>query len=586
MINIKEDVRLSTLNHSSAHVMAQAIKRLYPQAKFWVGPVIEDGFYYDVDLDGAVISEDDFEKIEREMKKISKEAKYIIREELSREDALEMFKDDPYKIDLIENNLSGDDVTISVYRQGEFVDLCRGPHVANTKEVKYFKLLKVSGAYWKADANNKMLQRIYGISFDSKEDLDAYLAWLEAAKKRDHKKLGRELEMFMFSEYGPGFPFWLPNGVTFKNVLLDYWRSVHVKRGYDFIETPTMLSRDLWELSGHWDNYQDNMYISEIDNRKFAIKPMNCPGSILVYKNGLYSYRDLPLRLAELGHVHRHEASGALNGLFRVRAFTQDDAHIFVTQDQIESEVLEIIDFLDEVYSVFGLRYDIELSTRPEDNYIGDISVWDASEDALKNACQKAGKSFKINEGDGAFYGPKLDFIVRDSLNRSWQCGTVQLDMNLPARFDLSYINDHGERVQPVLIHRVIFGSVERFIGVLIEHFAGALPLWLAPLQVQIIPVNAEYHSEYAQEVRSMLEKHGIRVSIDDRNEKLGYRLREAQKSKIPLQLILGDKEVESKTVNLRRYGEKSQHTISIHAFIELALDEIEQKVIRNLENI
>lgn len=586
MINIKEDVRLSTLNHSSAHVMAQAIKRLYPQAKFWVGPVIEDGFYYDVDLDGAVISEDDFEKIEREMKKISKEAKYIIREELSREEALEMFKDDPYKIDLIENNLSGDDVTISVYRQGEFVDLCRGPHVANTKEVKYFKLLKVSGAYWKADANNKMLQRIYGISFDSKEDLDAYLSWLEAAKKRDHKKLGRELEMFMFSEYGPGFPFWLPNGVTFKNVLLDYWRSVHVKRGYDFIETPTMLSRDLWELSGHWDNYQDNMYISEIDDRKFAIKPMNCPGSILVYKNGLYSYRDLPLRLAELGHVHRHEASGALNGLFRVRAFTQDDAHIFVTQDQIESEVLEIIDFLDEVYSVFGLRYDIELSTRPEDNYIGDISVWDASEDALKNACQKAGKSFKINEGDGAFYGPKLDFIVRDSLNRSWQCGTVQLDMNLPARFDLSYINDQGERVQPVLIHRVIFGSVERFIGVLIEHFAGALPLWLAPLQVQIIPVNAEYHSEYAEEVRSMLEKHGIRVSIDDRNEKLGYRLREAQKSKIPLQLILGDKEVESKTVNLRRYGEKSQHTISIHAFIELALDEIEQKVIRNLENI
>lgn len=586
MINIKEDVRLSTLNHSSAHVMAQAIKRLYPQAKFWVGPVIEDGFYYDVDLDGAVLSEDDYEKIEREMKKISKEAKYIIREELSREEALEMFKDDPYKIDLIENNLSGDDVTISVYRQGEFVDLCRGPHVPNTKEVKYFKLLKVSGAYWKADANNKMLQRIYGISFDSKEDLDAYLAWLEAAKKRDHKKLGRELEMFMFSEYGPGFPFWLPNGVTFKNVLLDYWRSVHVKRGYDFIETPTMLSRDLWELSGHWDNYQDNMYISEIDDRKFAIKPMNCPGSILVYKNGLYSYRDLPLRLAELGHVHRHEASGALNGLFRVRAFTQDDAHIFVTQDQIESEVLEIIDFLDEVYSVFGLRYDIELSTRPEDNYIGDISVWDASEEALKNACQKAGKSFKINEGDGAFYGPKLDFIVRDSLNRSWQCGTVQLDMNLPARFDLSYINDHGERVQPVLIHRVIFGSVERFIGVLIEHFAGALPLWLAPLQVQIIPVNAEYHSEYAEEVRSMLEKHGIRVSIDDRNEKLGYRLREAQKSKIPLQLILGDKEVESKTVNLRRYGEKSQHTISIHAFIELALDEIEQKVIRNLENM
>lgn len=584
MINIKEDARLSVLNHSSAHVMAQAIKRRYPQAKFWVGPVIEDGFYYDVDLGDDVITEADLPLIEREMKKISKEAKYIVREELTKDEALEFFADDPYKIDLIQNNLSDDDVTISAYRQGEFVDLCRGPHVESTKEVKFYKLLKVSGAYWKADANNKMLQRIYGIAFDTQEDLDAYLNWLEEAKKRDHKILGRELGLFMFSEYGPGFPFWLADGVTLKDSLIDYWKQVHIRRGYDFIETPAMMSRELWEKSGHWDNYQDNMYISEIDERKFAVKPMNCPGSILIYKHGLYSYRDLPLRMAELGHVHRHEASGALNGLFRVRAFTQDDAHIYVTQEQIEAEVLEIIDFIDEVYSVFGLTYSIELSTRPEDKYIGDISVWDASETALKNACEKAGKAYKINEGDGAFYGPKLDFIVKDSLNREWQCGTVQLDMNLPDRFELNYINDHGEKVQPVMLHRVIFGSVERFIGILIEHFAGAFPVWLAPLQVRIIPVNAEYHTEYAEQVKVLLENNGIRVDVDARNEKLGYRLREAQKSKIPLQLILGDKEVESQSVNLRRYGEQSQHTVSIQAFVELALEEIENKTIRNLK--
>ncbi|NLC64766.1 MAG: threonine--tRNA ligase [Erysipelothrix sp.] len=584
MINIKEDARLSVLNHSSAHVMAQAIKRRYPQAKFWVGPVIEDGFYYDVDLGDDVITEADLPLIEREMKKISKEAKYIVREELTKDEALEVFADDPYKIDLIQNNLSDDDVTISAYRQGEFVDLCRGPHVESTKEVKFYKLLKVSGAYWKADANNKMLQRIYGIAFDTQEDLDAYLNWLEEAKKRDHKILGRELGLFMFSEYGPGFPFWLADGVTLKDSLIDYWKQVHIRRGYDFIETPAMMSRELWEKSGHWDNYQDNMYISEIDERKFAVKPMNCPGSILIYKHGLYSYRDLPLRMAELGHVHRHEASGALNGLFRVRAFTQDDAHIYVTQEQIEAEVLEIIDFIDEVYSVFGLTYSIELSTRPEDKYIGDISVWDASETALKNACEKAGKAYKINEGDGAFYGPKLDFIVKDSLNREWQCGTVQLDMNLPDRFELNYINDHGEKVQPVMLHRVIFGSVERFIGILIEHFAGAFPVWLAPLQVRIIPVNAEYHTEYAEQVKVLLENNGIRVDVDARNEKLGYRLREAQKSKIPLQLILGDKEVESQSVNLRRYGEQSQHTVSIQAFVELALEEIENKTIRNLK--
>lgn len=578
MLNIKENERLSVLNHSSAHVMAQAIKRLYPQAKFWVGPVIEDGFYYDVDLGKDVLTEDDFPKIEKEMKKISKEAKYIIREELTKQEALDMFADDPYKIDLITNNLSDDDVTISAYRQGEFVDLCRGPHVESTKEVKHFKLLKVSGAYWKADAKNKMLQRIYGISFDTQDDLQAYLDWLEAAKARDHKKLGRELGLFMFSEYGPGFPFWLADGVILKDLLLDYWKKVHLERGYEFVETPAMLSKELWEVSGHWENYKDNMYISKIDEREFAVKPMNCPGSILAYKNRLYSYRDLPLRMAELGHVHRHEASGALNGLFRVRAFTQDDAHIYVTQDQIESEVLEIIDFLDEVYSVFGLTYDIELSTRPEEDYIGSIEIWDQSEAALKNACEKAGKKFTINEGDGAFYGPKLDFKVRDSLNRTWQCGTVQLDMNLPERFELSYIDAHGDKVQPIMLHRVIFGSVERFIGILIEHFAGAFPLWLSPNQVTIIPVNAQYHLEYAHEVEARLKKHGIRVKVDGRNEKLGYRLREAQKAKVPMQLILGDKEVEARTVNIRRYGTQTQHSVSIQAFVELILDEIENK--------
>lgn len=581
MLNIKEDARLSVLNHSTAHVMAQAIKRLYPEAKFWVGPVIEDGFYYDIDLGDNVITEEDFPKIEKEMKKISKEAKYIVREELTREEALKLFADDPYKVDLITNNLSDDDVTISAYRQGEFVDLCRGPHVASTKEVKHFKLTKVSGAYWKADANNKMLQRVYGISFDTEDALQNYLDWLEAAKARDHKKLGRELQLFMFSEYGPGFPFWLKDGVTLKDLLLSYWKQVHIERGYEFVETPTMLSKALWETSGHWDNYQDNMYISKIDDKEFAVKPMNCPGSILAYKNTLYSYRDLPLRMAELGHVHRHEASGALNGLFRVRAFTQDDAHIYVTQDQIEAEVLEIIDFLDEVYSVFGLTYDIELSTRPEKDYIGTVEIWDESENALKNACMKAGKEFKINEGDGAFYGPKLDFKVRDSLNRTWQCGTVQLDMNLPKRFELSYIDDHGSKVQPVMLHRVIFGSVERFIGILIEHFAGAFPLWMSPKQVTIIPVNALYHLDYARDVEKELKKHGIRVNVDSRNEKLGYRLREAQTAKTPIQLILGDKEVENQTVNLRRYGESNQHTVSVQAFVELILDEIENKTHR-----
>ncbi|AMC93410.1 threonine--tRNA ligase [Erysipelothrix larvae] len=578
-MNIKENPELNVLNHSAAHVLAQAVKRLYPNAKFWVGPVIEDGFYYDIDLGDIVLSEDDFPKIEKEMKKIAKENKRISREELTKEEALEMFKDDPYKIDIITNNLE-EGSTISAYRQGEFVDLCRGPHVESTGKVKNVRLTKVSGAYWKGDANNKMLQRIYGIAFETKEALEEYEAWLEAAKQRDHKKLGRELGLFMTSEYGPGFPFWLPNGMRLKNALHEYYHKAHMDRGYEFIETPIMLNRELWEISGHWANYNDNMYTSSIDEKDFAIKPMNCPGGILVYKNGLHSYRDLPIRLAEMGHVHRHEASGALNGLFRVRAFTQDDAHLFMTPEQLQGEIIEMLDFIDEVYSLFGLSYTIELSTRPESKYIGDIEVWNRSEKILEDACIAAGVEFKINPGDGAFYGPKLDFKVRDSLNRIWQCGTVQLDMNLPERFDITYIDSEGNKQRPIMLHRAIFGSLERFIGIIIEHFGGAFPTWLAPLQVELIPVNAQYHLDYCNEVAQILEKKGLRVHVDARNEKLGYKMREAQKAKTPIQLVIGDKEVENRFVNVRRYGQTSQHSMSIQAFVELISDEVSRKLL------
>ena len=463
MINIKENLELNTLNHSCAHLMAQAIKHLYPHAKFWVGPVIEEGFYYDIDLGNDVIKEEDFPKIEKEMKKLSKDGKRITRIEISKQEALEMFKDDEYKLDLIEN--LPEDAVITAYRQGDYTDLCRGPHVESCKEIKFFKLLKASGAYYKGDASKKMLQRVYGICFYSQEDLDQHLALLEEAKKRDHKKLGRELELFMMSEYAPGMPFFLPKGMILRNVLENYWYEEHTKEGYLFVKTPVMMSKELWETSGHWQNYKENMYVSLVDDKEFAIKPMNCPGGMLVFKNSLHSYKDLPLRVGELGLVHRHEASGALNGLFRVRTFTQDDAHIFMTIDQIESEVVRLIAFIDRVYSALGLPYDIELSTRPEEKYIGDIEVWNRSEQALADACKAAGKDYKINPGDGAFYGPKLDFHVKDSLGRVWQCGTIQLDMNLPERFDLTYVDNHGNKVRPVMLHRVIFGSIERFIG-------------------------------------------------------------------------------------------------------------------------
>ena len=581
MINIKENNSLNTLNHSCAHLLAQAVKHLYPNAKFWVGPVIEDGFYYDIDLGDEVIKEEDLPKIEKEMKKCAKDGKKIIRYEISKEEALEQFKDDPYKIDLI-SRMDGNDTVISCYTQGDFTDLCRGPHVDNVKLLKYFKLLKVSGAYWKGDSKNKMLQRIYGICFETEEDLNDYLNMLEEAKKRDHRKIGRELELFMISEYGPGFPFWLPNGMIIFNELKNFWYDEHTKAGYQFVQTPIMLNKELWEISGHWYNYRENMYTSVIDDNEFAIKPMNCPGGMLVYKNKIHSYKDLPLRVGELGLVHRHEASGALSGLFRVRTFTQDDAHIFMTKEQIKEEIANIILLYKRFYDIFNLDFTIELSTRPEEKYIGDISVWDNSEKALAEACELAGFSYKINPGDGAFYGPKLDFKLKDAIGRIWQCGTIQLDMNLPERFDLTYVDRDGSKQRPIMVHRALFGSFERFIGVITEHFAGAFPLWLSPVQINIIPVNNEYHLEYAKELKEKLLTYNFRVQLDDRDEKLSYKMRESQTKKIPYTLIIGDKEKDSNSVSYREFGSTETTNISTSEFIDLLRNEIKNKVIKN----
>ena len=576
MIDFKEDEKLSVLNHSCAHVMAQAIKHLYPQAKFWVGPVVSEGFYYDVDLGNDVIKDEDIPKIEKEMKKICKDGKRITRQEISKEEALEMFKDDEYKIDLI-NNFEND-TTISCYRQGDFVDLCRGPHVETVKACKNFKLTKHSGAYWKGDKENKVLQRIYGVCFETSEDLAKHLELLEEAKRRDHKKLGKELGLFMMSEYAPGMPFFLPKGMILRNTLEQFWYEEHAKEGYEFIKTPIMMSRELWETSGHWENYKEDMYTSMVDDREFAIKPMNCPGSLLVYKNSLHSYKDLPLRMGELGQVHRHEASGALNGLFRVRTFTQDDAHIYMTSDQIEGEIIRLINFIDRVYGSLNLSYEIELSTRPEKKYIGDLAIWEKSEAALAAACKAAGKDYKVNPGDGAFYGPKLDFHVKDSLGRVWQCGTIQLDMNLPERFDITYIDDKGEKVRPVMLHRVIFGSIERFIGILIEHFAGVFPLWLAPVQVKVLPVNNEYHLDYAKEVTELLKDKGFKVELDAREEKLGYRIREGQMEKVPYLLVLGNNERDEKTVTYRQHGQQKQITVPFDDFVAMLNQQIVDK--------
>ena len=578
-ITLDDERAYHLLNHSCAHLMAQAIKNIYKNVKFWVGPAIEEGYYYDFDLgDDISVKEEDLLKIEKEMNRIIKSGEKILRSDVSKEEALEIFKDNEYKVELIEN--LPEDAVISIYRQGDFVDLCRGPHVPSVSLLKNFKVLKVSGAYYKGDSKNRMLTRVYGVCFATKEQLEARLNFLEEAKKRDHKKLGKELELFMMSEYGPGFPFWLPNGTVLRNILEDFWYKEHTKEGYKFIKTPTMLSKELWITSGHWANYKENMYTSEIDEKEFAIKPMNCPGSLLVYKNFLHSYKDLPLRVGELGLVHRHEASGALNGLFRVRCFTQDDAHIFMREDQIESEVVRLIKFIDRMYSVFGLTYEIELSTRPENKYIGSIEIWDKAEDALAKACVAAGKNYKVNPGDGAFYGPKLDIHIKDSLGRDWQCGTIQLDFNLPERFDINYVDEKGQKVRPVMLHRVIFGSIERFLGILIEHFAGVFPTWLAPVQVEVLPVKNELHLDYCNSLMDEFMNEEIRVKLDASEEKLGYRMRNAQMHKVPYILVIGDNEVNNNQVTYRKHGSQEQITVSREEFIELIHQEVKNKTL------
>lgn len=571
VITSKDKEGLDILNHSTAHLLAHAVSRLYPGSMFGVGPTIEEGFYYDMAIKDANITVSDLAKIEKEMHKIAEENISIVHSVVSKEEALKLFANDKYKQDIVKE-IPGNEV--NVYTQGEYKDVCRGPHVASTGKLKHFKLLNVAGAYWRGDSDNEMLTRVYGIAFFKDKDLQDYLKLVEERKERDHRKIGKDLDLFMISEYGPGFPFWLPKGMLLKNALTDFWMNIHTKAGYQFIQTPIMLNRELWEISGHWFNYKENMYTSTIDDKEFAIKPMNCPGGMLVYKNSIHSYRDLPLRLAELGLVHRHEASGALSGLFRVRSFTQDDAHIFMTEEQITDEIASIINLYKKVYDVFGLSFSIELSTRPEKKYIGDIAIWDKTEKALADACHKAGFEYKINPGDGAFYGPKLDFKLRDSMNRIWQCGTIQLDMNLPERFDLTYIAEDGTKKRPVMAHRALFGSLERFIGILTEHYAGAFPTWLAPYQVRIIPVS-DKHIEYANKVKDFLMDHNIRVEVDYRTEKLGYKIREAQTKKVPYTLVLGDNEVKDNSVTYRKHKSDEQVTMALEEFLIYLEDEI-----------
>lgn len=561
------------LNHSCSHLMAQALMHLYPGCLFGFGPAIEEGFYYDVDFGDRVITEKDFPAIEAEMKKLSKEAIPFQREEVSQEEALRVFASNPYKVEHIKE-LEG---TISLYKQGDFVDLCRGPHVPNTSYLKHFKLLSVAGAYWRGDSKNKQLTRIYATCYPSEEALKEHLEILQKRKDNDHRKLGKELGLFMLSDYAPGMPFFLPKGMIVMNELVNYWRKLHAKADYLEVMTPTMMSRKLWETSGHWDHYKDNMYTTKVDEEDYAIKPMNCPGAMLVYKNGIHSYRELPMRISELGHVHRHEASGALNGLFRVRAFTQDDAHIILRRDQIEDEVKRIMAIFDEVYSVFGLSYKIVLSTRPDD-FIGEVSFWDQSEAILAQACKDSGHEYQINPGDGAFYGPKLDFKLKDSMGRTWQCGTIQLDVNLPHRFGCFYIDENGNKIEPVMLHRVVFGSIERFIGILIENYGGAFPTWLAPVQVKLLPVNLSRHLEYAKQIEKELKDLDVRVEIDDSNEKLGYKIRNAQVEKIPYSIVIGDKEVENSSLTYRVYGQKDQITVSKEEFEELIQKHIAEK--------
>ncbi len=559
--------------HTSSHIMAQAIKRLYPNVKLTIGPSINNGFYYDFDTD-STFSEEDFEKIEAEMKKIIKEDLEIKRFTLPRKEAIAFMKekDEPYKVELIEELPEGEE--ISFYEQGDFVDLCAGPHLMSTGKVKIVKLLSSSGAYWRGNEKNKMLQRIYAISFPKQSQLDEYLAMLEEAKKRDHKKLGKELDLFMIAPEGPGFPFFLPKGMILRNVLEDFWRKVHRENGYEEIKTPMILNEELWHRSGHWDHYKDNMYTTKIDENDYALKPMNCPGGMLVYKRKMHSYRDLPIRSGELGLVHRHEKSGELNGLFRVRCFTQDDAHIFCLPEQIESEIVRLMKLINYVYGIFGFDYHVELSTRPEDS-MGSDEQWELATNALRHALESQNMPYEVNEGDGAFYGPKIDFHLKDCIGRTWQCGTIQLDFQMPERFDLTYIGQDGEKHRPVMLHRVIFGSIERFIGIITEHYAGAFPTWLAPVQVEILPI-ADSHIEYAKQVQEQLEKLGIRTELDDRQEKIGYKIREAQLQKVPYMLVLGEKEIEAKTVGVRSREDGDVGAMSLQEFVEKVQKEVE----------
>jgi threonine--tRNA ligase len=562
------------VRHSTAHLMAQAVLRLYPETKVTIGPVIENGFYYDFDP-VEQFTEEDLEKIEAEMKKIVKENIKLEKYVLPRDEAIDYFRDvdkNKYKVEIVEGIPQGEQV--SFYKQGDFTDLCRGTHVPSTGYLKAFKLRTVAGAYWRGNSKNKMLQRIYGYSFSNEDRLKKHLKFMEEAEKRDHRKLGKDLELFFISEYGPGFPFFLPKGMVFRNVLIDLWRKEHEKAGYLQLETPIMLNKELWEISGHWFNYRENMYTSEIDELEFAIKPMNCPGGVLSFKHQLHSYKDLPARLAELGKVHRHEFSGALHGLMRVRSFTQDDSHIFMTPDQVQDEIIGVVNLIDRFYSkLFGFEYEIELSTKPE-KAIGTQEIWDMAESALAGALDKLGRKYKINPGDGAFYGPKLDFKIKDAIGRMWQCGTIQLDFNLPERFDVTYIGEDGEKHRPVMLHRVIYGSIERFIGILIEHYAGAFPMWLAPVQVKVLTLNDEC-IPYAKEIMAKLQELGIRAELDDRNETIGYKIREANgRYKIPMQLIIGKNEVENKEVNIRRFGSKDQFSKSLDDFYDYVVDE------------
>ncbi|PRS07093.1 threonine--tRNA ligase [Bacillus halotolerans] len=575
IITLDSPEGLQVLRHTSAHVLAQAVIRLYGEVSLGIGPVIEDGFYYDMKLDRSLTS-GDLEAIEKEMKHIINENMDIKRIEVSYEEAEALFaeKGEPFKLEILKDIPGGEKMTL--YQQGEFVDLCRGPHLPSTGMIKAFKLTRVSGAYWRGDSQNEVLQRVYGVAFQKKKDLEAHLHMLEEAAKRDHRKLGKQLELFMFSEEAPGMPFYLPKGQIVRNELERFSRELQTNAGYAEVRTPFMMNQRLWEQSGHWDHYRDNMYFSEVDHTAFAMKPMNCPGHMLIFKNSLYSYRDLPIRMAEFGQVHRHEYSGALNGMLRVRTFCQDDAHIFVREDQIESEIKEAIRLIDEVYRTFGFEYTVELSTRPEDSS-GEDSVWEMSENALKHVLEDLGLPYEVNAGDGAFYGAKIDFHIKDALKRSHQCATIQLDFQMPEKFDLTYINEHNEKVRPVVIHRAVFGSIDRFFGILIEHFGGAFPVWLAPVQVQIIPVS-HVQMDYCEKVQSELKRLGIRVNIDERNEKLGYKIRESQMQKIPYMLVLGEQEVSEKAVNVRQFGHQKSEQVPFQVFKENIVEQAKNR--------